>query len=133
MMTSETNTQSAVQDKGYHHLLAWQEAHRLVLAVYSATESFPRNELFGLTSQMRRAAVSVAANIVEGQARKSKAEFAHFLSIANGSLTEVEYYCEVARDLGFLQPDGYDKLEAIRYRAGYLVHGLAQAVDRHRE
>jgi four helix bundle protein len=81
---------------------------------------------------MRRAAVSVAANIVEGQARKGKAEFAHFLSIANGSLTEVEYYFEVARDLGFLQPEVYDRLEVIRYRVGYLLHGLAQSTQKQR-
>jgi four helix bundle protein len=111
-------------DKGYHKLIAWQEAHRLTLAVYKATEAFPRTELFGLTSEMRRAAVSVAANIVEGQARRSSNEFALFLDIANGSLVELEYYLELARDLGLLLAEPYDAVESIRLRVRYILHGL---------
>ena len=117
-------TPSSRQEKGYHRLVAWQEAHRLALAVYKATDKFPRAELFGLTSQMRRAVVSTAANIAEGQARRTKNEFVHFLYIANGSLVELEYYLELGRDLGLLSAETYDELESIRFRVGYVLHGL---------
>ena len=75
-----------MENKGYKKLKVYQEAHKLVIMVYNARENFPRSEIFGLVSQMRRAAVSVVANILEGQARISKKEFKQFLSLANGSL-----------------------------------------------
>lgn len=117
-------TAAAAAGKGYHRLLVWQKAHVLVVSIYRATEDFPRAELFGLTSQMRRAACSVPANIVEGQVRGSDKEFIRFLSIANGSLTELEYYLELARDLSLLTPDKYGELEAIRSQVGALLHGF---------
>ena len=82
----------ASSNKGYKRLKVWQESHELVLKVYKVTKKFPREEFFGLTSQMRRAVVSVAANIVEGQVRNTSKSFLQFLNIANGSLVEVEYY-----------------------------------------
>ena len=108
--------------KGYHRLVVWREAHKLVLAVYKATEVFPRTEVFGLTSQMRRSAASVATNIVEGQARGTDAELARFLSIANGSLAELEYQLELSRDLQLLCAETYASLEENRAHVGYLLH-----------
>lgn len=90
------------EEVGYRRLHVWQEAHALVLLVYIATKQFPKDELFGLTSQIRRAVVSVAANIVEGQTRASKKEFLQFLRVANGSLVEVEYYIGLAKDLCYI-------------------------------
>ena len=87
--------------RDFKKILAWQKADDLVVAVYKATEHFPPAECFGLTSQMRRAAVSVAANIAEGSGRETLADFRHFLHIARGSLQEVEYYIHLADRLFF--------------------------------
>jgi len=86
-------------EKGFRKLLVWQKAHQWVLLVYKLTENFPKHELFGLTSQMRRAAVSVAANMAEGYAAGGKGQFGRYLDIAQGSLAEVEYYLVLATDL----------------------------------
>lgn len=82
----------------------WQEAHALVLDVYRATKNFPSEERYGLTSQLRRAVVSIAANIVEGSRRESRTEYARFLNISQGSLAETEYLMMVSRDLGYFEP-----------------------------
>jgi four helix bundle protein len=87
--------------KTFRDLLVWQKAHRFVLAVYQFTGTFPRRETFGLALQARRAAVSIAANIAEGFARRSKLEKARFLNIAEGSLEECRYYLILAQDLGY--------------------------------
>ena len=120
-------TPSSRNKKGYHQLVVWQAAHELALAVYRATEDFPRTEAFGLTSQLRRAAVSVAANIVEGQARRGDKEFSRFLAIANGSLAELEYHLELALDLGYLSTEKYESLDGLRFRVGYLLHGFMES------
>ena len=113
-----------MENKGYKKLRVYEEAHRLTKEVYKATEKFPRSELFGLISQMRRCAVSTTANIVEGQTRKSKKDFQHFLSIANGSLVELEYYFELSLDLGYLMKDQYETLEHQRIIVGSLLGGF---------
>ena len=87
--------------RGYKDLIAWQKAMALVAEIYKATQPFPREELFGLTSQLRRAAVSVPSNIAEGYARNSRNEFRHFLGQARGSLAEIETQVEIARRLNF--------------------------------
>ncbi len=125
-----TSAGATRREKGYHRLETWKEAHRLVLAVYSVTATFPRAEVFGLTTQMRRAAVSVAANIVEGQAREGNKEFLRFLTIANGSLAELEYHLELARDLQFLTQEQYEGLDNVRHRVGYLLHGFMEVLSR---
>ena len=84
--------------KDFKELRVWQKAHSLALEVYQATRSFPRDEIYGLTSQIRRAAVSVGANIAEGCGRRSDGEFARFLQIARGSASELEYHLLFARD-----------------------------------
>lgn len=98
--------------RDFRELTVWQKAHALTLGVYKATGSFPKEEMFGLTSQMRRAAVSVEANIAEGCCRGSAADFARFLEIAMGSASEVECHLLLARDLQFLAGDEYEPLAA---------------------
>jgi len=85
----------------FQDLMVWREAHKLVLLVYKMTESFPKTEQFGLTSQMRRAAVSVPANIAEGFKRHSKQEKIRFYNISEGSLEELKYYLILSKDLLF--------------------------------
>jgi len=87
--------------KTHHHLQAWQLSRRLVKDIYQITETFPRTEQFGLTTQLRRAAVSIPSNIAEGAARNSFKEFRRFLGIARGSLAEVETQLLLASDLGY--------------------------------
>ena len=117
-----------MQTKGYKKLRVYDVSHELVKAAYQATTTFPRSEIFGLVSQMRRAAVSVVANILEGQARSSKKEFRQFLFIANGSLVELEYYFELARDLGYLSESQYSELDNKRLQVGSLLGGFIKSL-----
>ena len=87
--------------KCFEDLIVWQKAHQFVLAVYRFTESFPKAELYGLTSQLRRAAVSVPANIAEGFKKNSKLDKVRFMNIAQGSIEECRYYLILAKDLGY--------------------------------
>ena len=87
----------------HHDLKVWQEGMELVTDIYRVTDSFPRDEIYGLTSQMRRAAVSVPSNIAEGAARISNKEFLQFLSIARGSLSELETQIMISRNLDYVQ------------------------------
>lgn len=94
----------------FENLEAWQLSRRFTLEIYKATEKFPKNELFGLTNQIRRAAVSIALNISEGSERKSDLEFKRFLRIAVGSLSEVITGLYLALDLSFISKKEFDKL-----------------------
>lgn len=114
--------------KGFRKLKVWNEAHKLTLLVYRFTDKFPRQELFGLTPQLRRAVVSIAANIVEGHVKHSKKEFLHHLDFANGSLVEVEYYFELARDLKYISQEEYEILENQRIIVGNLLHGFIKSI-----
>ncbi|MCI0457895.1 MAG: four helix bundle protein [Gemmataceae bacterium] len=87
----------------YKDLIVWQKAMRLVVEVYRATQAFPKEELYGLTCQLRRAAVSIPSNIVEGQGRLTRGEFRHALGIAKGSLHELETQLLIAQELGYLK------------------------------
>ena len=87
--------------KRFQDLIVWQKAHEFVLSIYRYSESFPKNEIYGLTSQLRRAAVSIPANISEGFKKKSRPDKARFLNIAQGSLEESRYYLILAKDLGY--------------------------------
>ncbi len=109
---------------GYRKLLAWGIADELVNEIYDLTINFPKEELYALTSQLRRAALSVPANIVEGHARSNKNEFRHFLSIALGSLAEVEYYLEFALKRKYVIKARFDKVESLRKRCGQLLWKL---------
>ncbi len=93
-------------------LIVWQKAHAFVLAVYRMTESFSKHELYGLTSQLRRAAVSISANVAEGFRRKNLPDKARFLNIAQGSLEECRYYLILSRDLGYVQDSALPSLAA---------------------
>lgn len=114
--------------KGYKKLKVWEESHKLVLSIYRTTKQFPREELFGLTNQIRRAIVSVPANIVEGHSRSGKKEFTHFLSIARGSLAEAEYYLELAKDLGYISQEEWKKLFEQHHFVGALLNGLQKSL-----
>lgn len=87
--------------KSFQDLIVWQKAHEFVLGVYKLSRNFPREEVYGLTSQFRRAAVSIPANIAEGFKKKGRQDKARFLNIAHGSLEECRYYLILARDLGY--------------------------------
>jgi four helix bundle protein len=89
----------------FQDLIVWQKAHRLVLDVYRVTKDFPSHETYGLRSQIRRAAVSIAANIAEGFVKRGKADKARFFNMAQGSLEEVRYYLILAHDLGYAPKD----------------------------
>ena len=95
----------------FKDLRVWEKAYELILSVYKATRSFPREEMYGLTSQLRRAAASVGANIAEGCGRRSDPEMRRFLQIARGSANEVEYHLLLARDLEFLSGADFKDLE----------------------
>ena len=96
----------------FHNLKVWQKSHHVVLGVYKLTAKFPKDELYGLSSQTRRAASSIPANIAEGCARGGDAEFARFLCIAQGSAGELDYHLLLARDLKFLSTADYDRISA---------------------
>jgi four helix bundle protein len=98
--------------QSFRDLKVWEKAHRLTLAVYGETAGFPPDERFGVTSQMRRAASSIAANIAEGSVRSSDPDFARFLYTAMGSASELEYFLLLANDLGYADAAPYDRLTA---------------------
>jgi four helix bundle protein len=98
--------------KNFRELMVWQKAHAVTLDVYRATRQFPADELYGLTSQLRRSCASIGANIAEGCGRSGDAELARFLQIAMGSAGEVEYHLLLANDLGLLPQDKYAPLDA---------------------
>jgi len=97
-----------VQD--FRNLKVWEKAHILTLAIYKSSKTFPRDEMYGLTSQMRRASVSISANIAEGSCRKGDADFARVLQIAVGSASELEYHLLLAHDLELLNSSDYERL-----------------------
>mgnify|MGYP006394558967 FL=1 len=96
--------------RDFHKLGIWQRSHQLTLDVYKVSKSFPKDELFGLTSQIRRAASSIPTNIAEGCGRASNKDYAHFLQIAIGSASEVEYELLLAHDLEYINDEAFNKL-----------------------
>jgi four helix bundle protein len=116
--------------KGFRKLIVWQKAHQLVLLVYKFTEKFPKHELFGLTSQLRRACVSVPANTAEGYSSGGKGQLGRYLDIAQGSLAEVEYYLILALDLKYITQAQYDQAESLRAETGFLLHRLQESIGR---
>ena len=112
--------------QAFHDLQVWQKAHQMVRQVYRLTQTFPSHEQFGVTSQLRRAAVSVASNIVEGHAR-GKLEFIQFLVIARGSLEEAKYLLWLANDLQYVKSDQYRDVVNQTDEIGKMIHGLTRA------
>ena len=105
-------------EKGYRKLIVWQRADDLAIQVYKITKKFPREELFGITSQLRRAALSVPTNLVEGMGRQSRNETRQFVNIALGSLAETEYLLEFSQRLMILTDEDYNHLESLRQKVG---------------
>lgn len=122
------NTKSATHS--FERLQAWVACHELALALYRESDSWPAAERYGITAQIRSAAVSSAANIAEGSARRGAREFKRFLDISLGSLAELAYYLKLARDLGILPQDRFTALEIGRDHASRLTWGLAKAIGK---
>jgi four helix bundle protein len=118
-----------VKVKSYADLDVWRKGMDLVVEVYEATARFPKEEVFGLTAQLRRAAVSVPSNIAEGRARKSRAEFLHHLSFAHGSLAELETHVLIAERLRYLQPARSAQLMGSSAEVGRMLNGLYNALS----
>ena len=114
----------------HEKLQTWIQSVDLVLNVYKATETFPKEEKFGLTSQIRRSAVSIPANIAEGAARNSSKEFAYFVSTAQGSASELETELIIAHRLGYLSETSFSKLLAELERIGRMITGLNRRLRR---
>jgi four helix bundle protein len=111
-------------------LMVWQRSHALVLQVYRLTKGFPPDERYGLTSQLRRAALSVPTNIAEGSKRETNREYARFLNIAEGSLAETEYLLMVSRDLGYLPMAITKPVLAETSEIAKMLHGLRSKVGK---
>ena len=114
-------------DKPHKNLKAWQLAMDIAEKIYSITESFPANEKFGLVSQMRRCAVSVPSNIAEGAARNTKKEFANFLHIAQGSLSELDTQLELALRLHYIDKVAWDKFNNMLIEEDKIISGLIRS------
>ncbi len=99
--------------KDFRDLIVWQRAHELTLGIYKATAKFPKEELYGITSQMRRCSASIAANIAEGCGRRGNAELHRFLQMASGSASELDYHLILSRDLGLLEKADYQRLHSM--------------------
>jgi four helix bundle protein len=114
----------------YRDLIVWQKAMDLVVVVYELTSKFPREEMFGLTFQLRKAAVSVPSNIAEGHARRSTREFSHHLSIARGSTAEVETQTLVAIRIKYVTQDGASKTLGLATEVKKMINSLSNSLDK---
>jgi len=120
--------------RDYTKIEAWKLADELTVAVYQATQSFPREEIYGITSQLRRASYSVPANIAEGSSRESKKDYLHFLYISRGSLSETQYFVHLSRLLDYLSDSAAQRL-MVQTRQTFpavsaCLHGLIKAVEK---
>jgi four helix bundle protein len=114
--------------RDFKKIKAWQLADDLAVIIYKATETFPRDELYGLTSQLRRAVVSIPANIAEGSNREHLKEYLNFLYIAQGSISEVEYLLHLSKRVGYLKEKEYQEIENLRIQAAKTLFGLVKSV-----
>ena len=117
--------------RNYRDLVVWEKAHLLTLAIYKNTRAFPNDERFGLTSQMRRASASIAANLAEGCGRRSDGEMGRYIQIAMGSGAELSYHLLLARDLGFLEISSYQCLDADLGALMRMMSSLSNRVRSH--
>ena len=118
--------------RSYRDLLVWQKAKALAVQIYRATDQFPKTENYGLTSQIRRAAVSVPSNIAEGQGRLTCGEFLHFLGQARGSLLELDTQLAIALDLNYLKPAQHKLLDHETYQVLGLLNRLIESLRKGR-
>src|SRR6267142_5126172 len=114
--------------QNFKDLIAWQKGMDLVFEIYAVTSKFPREEIYGLTSQLRRAAVSIPSNIAEGQARFSRPDFRHFLRTSKGSLAEVQTQIAIATKLGFMSASQEVELEERMHELARILNGLINSL-----
>jgi len=114
--------------RSFADLVAWQEAHRLVIIIYRITSDFPKEEIFGLVSQMRRAAISVSSNIAEGFGRETNKDKCHFYVMARTSVVEIQNQLLVARDVGRLNQKNFDLAASQTIKVHKLINGLIKKV-----
>jgi len=119
--------------KNFRDLYVWRKAHVLTMSCYKFTTNFPRDELYGITSQTRRCAASIAANIAEGCGKRSNAEFQRFLGIAAGSASELEYHFLLARDLELLSRDDYEALNSAVLEVKRMLAALIVKIEHERQ
>lgn len=119
----------SADSKGFRKLTVWQKSYEFVLGIYGYSKAFPREEQYGLTSQLQRAVISIPANIAEGYERNHRKEYLQFLHIARGSLGEVETYLLLAKDLGYLTNEAYQPLEKQRCDIARLLKGLINSLS----
>ena len=120
---------NTIRTSSFEDLLAWQKAHEFVLGVYKQTKNFPKEELYGLTSQFKRAAISIAANIAEGYKKKSKADKLRMMNIAQGSLEECRYYLILSKDLNFISIEEKIKIDEIINKTSFLLNNYCKAIS----
>ena len=113
--------------KNFTDLIAWQEGHKLVLMIYKSTDKFPKKEVYSLTNQMRRAAVSITSNIAEGFSRKGKKEKARFYCIAKGSLTELQNQLIISKDINYMSKEKFHTIAEQTIQASKLISGLIKS------
>ena len=118
--------------KDFRNLQVWNKAHRLVLASYRSTGGFPKQEIYGITNQVRRCAASIAANIAEGCGKRGNGEFQRYLNIAAGSASELEYHFLLSRDLSFLDETTYQKLHSDVVEVKRMLASLIRKVETER-
>jgi four helix bundle protein len=116
--------------RSYRELIVWQKARSLAVHTYRGTDDFPKSELYGLTSQLRRAAISVVSNIAEGQGRVTSGEFIHFLGQARGSLLELDTQLDIALDLSYIEPNQQQMLAKEIYEVLGLLNRLIESLRR---
>ncbi len=115
--------------RDFKKIKAWQLADEMVIEIYKKTKNFPKEELYGLTSQLRRAAVSVPANIAEGSNREHKKEYLYFLYIAQGSISEVEYLLHLSKRIDYLNENEYQVIENLRIQTAKTLFGLIEYIS----
>lgn len=114
--------------RNYKNIIAWEKADKLTIEIYRETRNFLKEEIYGLTSQLRRSAYSVSANIAEEAARETDADFLKFLTIARGSLTETEYFLHLAYKLEYLPENKYKELTSLVNETFSTLHGLIKSI-----
>ena len=117
--------------RDFRQLRVWKDAHQITLEIYQITKNFPKEELFALTSQIRRASASISSNIAEGCGRGSNKDYAHFLQIAMGLTFEVDYQLLLAKDLKYIDPESYlllsGKIDVLKRQLAMLLHKVREA------
>lgn len=121
------------KSKSFEDILAWQNAHNFVLSVYRVTKTFPKEEIFGLTSQLKRASISIPANIAEGYKKKGIKDKLRFLNIAQGSLEECRYYLILAKDLEFVSLEEYNNLISQLSSTSYMLNAYCSGIIKNQQ